>query len=350
MAEKSEGLVSLFLTFSIEDKSFDFSLCSWNINGKAVAGCRKKVLNDTFSCVLQNCKLVCLQEVPFDPRPGGIMKEYIPQISSGYGVVQSKEGHNSIYNAVLFQEESFENRSNDYTFTTAIENAFLMMEEKRKFYLHLSFLDDASRSSAIEVSYAPQKMKEEVSTECKECGFNVAAERFFLQSILKLDRIVKERVAFSCLKAKLQADYFLIVMSVHFPRNQKDANNFAYLLLDFLEKVDFPGPILIAGDFNFDIARDQQNLRRFLENYYIPHYDLKPLRDNKRIDFIMCKWTTWLAVTNVSAHDFIVCPEIEQILKGEDIDPLTTHRKVTNHNPLTADLIMYVKVKHTPLF
>lgn len=182
-------------------------------------------------------------------------------------------------------------------------------------------------------------------SECNECeDFWIAAGRYQRlndRTIRSPKEILKERIAICPLKAKGRNNTFLIVLSVHLPQNEarRDGElfpcNYAYLLFDFLSKIDSQYLVLIAGDFKFDITLEPYNtpLSRLMVEYSIPHYTLRDLRDDKRSDFIMYRKSREQIVRNVSAHDLTFPDGVEQELIDAGL-------VVTRHNPLTADVTL----------
>lgn len=323
---------------------FSFKLCSWNINGSAKAEYRKEVLSKTFEKVLLPCEIICLQEVPFNPSRDSSqrkMKEYIPQLADSFGVIHVREtAGGGIYNAVLFDERKFKDCSTETSFKDAIEKAYQLMEKKCEIYRSLSSLDDDRRTAQLSTYLSMQNSLEyEVAIECNECGgFKKALKRYSKKDdmpgfIRSPKDILQGRIAFSLLKASGIACNHLIVLSVH-ALNQ-EAVDFAYLLFDFLGKFGFDYPMLIAGDFNCHITKIPY-VGRFLKDYDIPHYELRPLRGGARIDFIMkkCREPRNVVMTNLSAHDFIL-PDVGTQEANAAIS-IEMQRTYTNHSPLTV--------------
>ncbi len=67
-------------------------------------------------------------------------------------------------------------------------------------------------------------------------------------------------------------DYKFVVVSLH--NYRESFESYAYLILDFLEKLEMP--VVIAGDFNCDITEGVGDI------YRIDNYKLDPLRDRPR--------------------------------------------------------------------
>ena len=146
--------------------------------------------------------------------------------------------------------------------------------------------------------------------------------------------LLKRRMAICCLKHKQIPHYKLVVVSLH-NYSKKGKEKFARLLFHFLDKIEVP--VLIAGDFNFDITKVPSLKDKFLHNYLIKDYIIRPLRQHlpkntqPRIDFICLKDDDTLGYTtellDTVAHDLKVPRKIN-----------IEEKKITNHSPLSATL------------
>ena len=149
-----------------------------------------------------------------------------------------------------------------------------------------------------------KRMCREVLEECKTKGFITGRNRYLEIKTKKTkpsetrspETLLMPRMAICCLEHKDIHKYRLVVISLHnySKRTGKGVpENFAYLLFDFLSKIE--APVLIAGDFNFDIKK-VSSLKKFVSEYSIEEYEINPLRkhlpkNTQRIDFI---WHTWI--------------------------------------------------------
>ena len=169
--------------------------------------------------------------------------------------------------------------------------------------------------------------------------------------------LLNRRIAVGVLKVTSMHDFYVIVVSVHNysgHRSGRDAPvNYACLLFEFLSKLShillergLHFTVVIAGDFNLDITKDQ-SLSKYLAqgSYDVPEYCLRPLRqDLKCIDFIVVSKQPlfpkyYTQVKDVQAHDLQ-----NRIGPGLEITPLAMsatieeQRKITNHSPLSATI------------
>jgi endonuclease/exonuclease/phosphatase family metal-dependent hydrolase len=115
--------------------------------------------------------------------------------------------------------------------------------------------------------------------------------------------------------------------------------NYASLLFDFLSKLPRNIPVIVAGDFNFDIR-----CPALTQSYHVPSYDLRPLREGLRtIDFIVVTKSEddaelQVSVSKVQAHDFLLVDrKVRKIRKIKD------QRKITNHSPVSAVIELDLK-------
>lgn len=188
----------------------------------------------------------------------------------------------------------------------------------------------------------------EVLAECKQDGFHAGLERYKVprEMVTRSPEILlMHRMAICCLRHKDIHNYSIVVVSVHnySKRTGKTApENHAHLLFDFLAKVE--APVVIAGDFNLDIAR-KDSLEKFLCSYSTEPHQLRPLRqDLDRIDFVCLKdyppstFETSLELESTVAHDLHVPPKVLEYYQSQH--RVFDEKTITNHNPLSATLVV----------
>ena len=355
------GLESKIDSISLSDGvEANITICCWNIMGDAKATDREKVTTETFNHQFTNesegtktslgqADIICLQEMAVKPD-GDKAKNYLPSIDS-YTAVYNRESAGKI-NAVFFKKEKFKWTKK----SGQIEQAFQLMEIKRNIYDKIERKGDNEKKQAEQGKLQPwgenddeKKMCEEVLDECKsEAKFSKGRSRYMRPGELETKSpktLLNDRMAIECLQLKSNPNYSVVVISVHnySKRSGKELPaNFAYLLFDFLAKLEVP--ILIAGDFNLDITKEK-SLAKYICEYSIEKYEMRPLRKDKkrkdedlaRIDFILLGNVDGASfessLQETTAHDLQV-PSTTS-----DIQP----EKITNHNPLSATLIVKKK-------
>ena len=174
-------------------------------------------------------------------------------------------------------------------------------------------------------------------------------------------------MAIQCLQLKSNPKYSVVVISVHnySKRSGKEApTSFAYLLFDFLKKLEVP--VLIAGDFNLDITdpKMEHSLANDIRKYTIEEYDMRSLRKKKErkdrtIATIAAGGGGGGGATaldeNLPKIDFNLLGNVDGALFesslhetiAHDLQPSTASNialeEITNHNPLSATLIVKKK-------
>ena len=330
---------------SIQDHTF-ISICCWNIMGSSAAGMagyRKAVTTCTFSTtILGQADIICLQELTFHPT-GRVAKEYFPFLyNDGYTCWFSceTEGQNK-YNAIYFKNEKF---FFGIPSQPVIGQAFALMDMKWKVYQTISHGGDEMKKQVEDGRATPWgsnnteiRMCSEVFQECKKLGCNAAIQRYIApgEMVTKSPRrLLSRRMAICYLQHRCIPNCRFVVVSLHNYSGRMGRGapgNFVDLLLDFINKIG--APVLIAGDFNLDITS------LLLPSYYsfIP-YQPRPLRQGlcpSCIDFVIIKHypTQWtFSLTNTEAHDLQVPIEVREKIADE--------KYITNHNPLSATLVV----------
>ncbi len=350
----AESLYEDFGGLSLEDTvKPNITICSWNINGSARAEDRKEVTKKTFrrGSSLGRSDIIALQEmafIPVDPKTNSAKaKEYLPFVDE-YKCVAAKET-SSIYNAVFFKKEKIEIAS-----TVPVDRAFHLLDLKRKIYERISRGGDLNKTKAIEGRLEPWG-DDDNKKMCKEVLKEVGGKslQVFDSEIAKFKApdegdtrspkdLLSRRMAYCCLNIASHPEP-IVVISMHnyystqYLRKGKSIN-YARLFFDFLEKIHCP--VLIAGDFNFDIEKECRNIPEFIGRHYMyENYKLKPLRE-ERIDFILLKLGSGeinLNLKQTKAHDLQVPSEMARNLEREE-------KYITNHNPLSA-IVSIPKVK-----
>ncbi len=335
----AESLHREFEGLSVEDTDeSDITACSWNIKGDARAKDRMEVTTKTFrhafdGSSLGQADIIALQEISVYPERSKA-KEYLPFVDD-YKCKWTKEPKGNIYNAIFFKKEKIKIADNG-----PVDQAFHLLDLKRKTYQEISRGGDLKKQMAIEGKLVPcckgdnKKMCQEVLKEVRgkslRC-FNSEIAKFKApdEDDTKSPKdLLSRRMACCCLKIASLPEP-IVAISLHFDSKitlPKKINH-ARLFFDFLEKLDCP--VLIAGDFNFDIEKECRNIPEFNEdNYIYQNYELRPLR-TKRIDFILLKKGNGVINLNLNqteSHDLQVPPEM----------PRKLQRGITNHNPLSA--------------
>ena len=353
----AEAVTKDFGGLSVEDTvKSNITICSWNINGDASAKDRKEVTTKTFRHAFDKSSLgqsdiIALQEIPVNPE-GPTAKEYLPFVDD-YKCVAAKEP-SGIYNAVFFKKEKIEIADNG-----PVDQAFHLLDLKRKIYEKISRGGDLEKQKAINKKLEPWGGDQKEIEMCKEVlkevggislqGFNSEIAKFKApkENDTKSPKdLLIRRMAYCCLKIASLPEP-IVVISIHnyystqYLRKGKSIN-YARLFFDFLEKLDCP--VLIAGDFNFDIEKECRNIPEFIGCHYMyENYELRPLREKVgRIDFILLKLGSGeinLNLNQTKAYDLQVPPEIARNLEREK-------KYSTNHNPLSA-IVSIPKVKET---
>ncbi len=345
----AESLHREFEGLSVEDTDeSNITVCSWNINGKASAKDRMEVTTKTFQhsfdgSSLGQADIIALQEIPVIPG-GSTAKKYLPFVDD-YKFVTEREP-SGIYNAVFYKKEKIETVDNG-----PVDRAFHLLDLKRKIYEKISRGGDPEKNNVIKGKLEPwgdddnKNMCKEVLTEVGGENlqyFNNEMEKFKApdEDVTKSPQnLLSRRMAYCCLKIAHFPEP-IVVISLHFYSKIElpIKINHARLFFDFLKKLDCP--VLIAGDFNFDIKRECQKIPEFnKDNYIYQNYELRPLRA-KRIDFILLKNGNGVINLNLNqteAHDLQVPPEMPRRLQRKE-------KELTNHNPLSA-IVSIPKVK-----
>ena len=352
------------LQFSKDDSETQITICTWNINGSAFAGPRKKVTTDTFNqqqyedgTRIGQSDIICVQEMTTKPERSPThperftTQEYLPFARDRkYGVVQSKEPDGNIYNAVYFNKEKFTQVDDEYLTPT-----YNLMDFKKRCYDYIERGGDEAKKKATkeELDYprwahsANEKaIFKEVLRECKKArtpeGFDEKILKFRAPKERETkppSNLLKRRMAMCVLKLKSLPEHNIIaVASVHNysgRSGKKSPESYASLLFDFLSKLPRNCIIIIAGDFNFDIlACGDRSLTQYFPSYHIPRYELRPLRKGlPTIDFIMVTKSEadaelQVSVKEVQAHDLQVTKEVDKEIKK--------HCEITNHSPVSA--------------
>ena len=191
------------------------------------------------------------------------------------------------YNAVYYNKEKF-NQVNIW----CLEPAYVLMTFKRQCCDYIEQGKDARIAKAIREeleewgdSDNEKKMCREVLRECQEihsiqkfktkyCPVS-SPYRSGNQSHDPFD-LLNRRMAICVLKIKSLPEQYIIAISVHnySARSGKPApENYASLLFDFISKLQytcFKFIVIIAGDFNLDIRRNQ-SLVRYLHYLWLFH-------------------------------------------------------------------------------
>ena len=331
-----------------EDQKFIMStvvtqtrVCSWNVNNDKSneAEARKAVNMATFKVsqmpdgtYLKESDIICVQEMTVDPTSVKKARKYLPFVGDHelYDVVASKE--TTIYNAVFYNnfkfgcDESYE----EY----CLNFAYDLCEKKRKYcYNCLRKIYDSYQELIVK--------------ECYEtgCDLDKIKERYPKDHEVTVKRRLKERMAI-CVLVDKSTEHYTVALSVHnyhTSEGEEGRRDYAILLFDFLENIQYTDlrhtgyTVVIGGDFNFNILKHKDPcLQRYLKQYDIPPYELRPLRqDDGKIDFILVskpnqgsKFST-LVDGEVKAYDLV--PEDYQTLAN------------LNHNPLSVSIEF-----HTP--
>jgi hypothetical protein len=359
------------MKFSKDDSETQITVCTWNINGSARAGLRKRVTIDTFNLQqyqdgtrLGQSDLICIQEMTTMPGTPTTL-EYFP-FARDYGVVGSKELTGNIYNAVYFNQEKFSQVA-DWCLT----RAYTLMAIKKRCYdyiqqggndrkmaaikgqLNYPWVQNPSADERLIFDDDKKRIFQEVLSECKEAGtlqgFDTKMSKFRAPGELETKDpsfLLNRRMTMCVLKIKsireMHNNNIIVAASVHnySRRSGRGApENYASLLFDFLSKLPRDFTVIIAGDFNFDI----RCLALPQSYYHNPSYDLRPLRWRKgTIDFIVVSKTKpdaelQVSVTEVQAHDLQVAWEVDYETKGD-------HSKITNHSPVSAVIKLKLNV------
>ena len=370
--ETSERLKET-LKFSEDDSETQITICTWNINGTANAGLRKKVTTATFNqqryedgTRLGQSDIICVQEMT--NKPGAATdQEYFPFTGDRYGVASCKEPAGK-YNAVYYNKEKFSQVAEE-----CLTPAYDLMNIKKRCYDFIQEGGDTRKKNAtkgLQVNVPAwindndeRKIFQEVLSECREAGTLQGFERKIskFQAPGEMETkdpsdLLKRRMAMCVLKIKTlpgldQGKSILIfAASVHNysgRSGRESPENYACLLFDFLSKlqcnIDFEFTVIIAGDFNFDIlACGDQSLMQYFPSCQIPRYKLRPLREGlSTIDFIVVtkpkpNAQLQVSVSEVQAHDLQVDREVDDKIEGD-------HRKITNHSPVSA--VIEIKLK-----
>ena len=325
-------------------------------NSNVKAKDRKKVTTATFQHRhyggrLDQSDLICIQEMTCNPSKR-TAKQYLP-LAENYGVAKSKEP-SGYYNAVYFNNEMF-----DEIAAECLDPAYEQMELKRQCYEYIERGGDDRITEAESGNLAIPKRSnldsdafKEVLRECKKVGFYESIAKYYAPKEMETKPprgLLKRRMAICVLKIKSRAlpRHYLVVISLHNyskASGRKAPVNYACLLFDFLHQLHHTDLknyiVIIAGDFNFDIS-DCEDLTQYLSSYYIPDYDLRPLRKTM-IDFIVvtkCVMNpskldtlSLIDVENVKAHDLKVPEEV----KERHVRP----KDITNHSPVSAEIVI----------
>lgn len=332
-----------------DDSATNITLCSWNIMGSAEVEYRKKVTTATFryqfkysigdvSTSLGKSDIICIQEMNFNPSRS-IGRQYLPFLDThAIGDIQrEKEGKR---NGVFYKKEKFKPANSD-----PIERAFKLMEYKRKVYEKINFGKDDKIQKAVQGKLSPadfecdsedkRTMCKEVLKECKgstlrefECRISRFKGPKDLETRVPKD-LLTNRMAICCLEVKSIPNYKIVVISVHnySKGSGKDApKNYAYLLFDFVKKLDVP--VLFAGDFNLD--KTKEPVKTFIDESQITYTRCEkeePRLSLQSIDFIFS--LGGIKIKAAIMHDLQVPSEITAEVKKKDI---------TNHNPMSGSI------------
>ena len=359
-----EEITALIETLKIQD---EITVCSWNIFGENTSGItkhREKVVTETLktqkvsgAISLSQSDIMCLQEVPVEGFD--YIQKYVPTLTS-YNYKMSSST-SSRFSMVLYNLEKFTVNS------AYLNEAFDYMETKKKMYDFIA-QNDLWKTEAIKGVLQWKEESEleifhEVLRECRQAksilGFNDLLDRYKAPNEpgTKSPKVLLERrMAIVALQFKnpLSQDRrrtaassqepILVVISIHSYKDKDESRKLIYLLFDFLNKLDNSKVIIIlAGDFNLDIYKEQlpeEKLfkEKFLDLYHVPKYGLRSLR-KERIDFIAAgkQSSVWEFVEPViTAHDLVVPHEIEKNIVGHT--QVQKHRTITNHSPLSTTL------------
>jgi exonuclease III len=351
--------------FSKDDSETQITVCTWNTNGKANPGLRKRVLTDTFNpqqyqegTRLGQSDIICVQEMTTNPEMA-TTQQYLP-FARDYGVVPSEEPGGKIYNAVYFNKDKFSQVADG-----CLTRAYNLMAIKKRCYDYIQQGGEYTKKLAIKgqlnypwgqnASTDERLMFQEVLSECREAGslqgFNWKISKFRAPGELQTKDpfiLLKRRMAMCVLEIKSLQEkqnniIHVVVASVHNYSSRSGVaarESYASLLFDFLSKLPHNLTVIIAGDFNFDIlAYRDQYLTQYFPSYYIPMYELRPLRNGLRIDFIVVTKSKadaklQVSVSEVQAHDLLVAKEIAKEVDDEITkDP---RKKIADHNPVSA--------------
>ena len=328
--------------------------------GSSAASNRKAVITETFSSVpiLGQADIICLQELVFHPT-GRVANQYLPFLDD-YECCLSREteGRNK-YNAIFYKTKKFVELPPT---GSTIDRAFSLMDMKWKVYEKIKRGGDERKKRVEEGLATPWgrddteiRMCTEVFQECQEPeqDCNAAIKRYTVPGEMETKSpktLLMRRMAICCLQHEQIPHYKLVVISLHCKR--KGPENFAYLLFDFLSKIE--APVLIAGDFNCDITK-VPSLDKFLSEYSIEKYEIRHLRHRlPRIDFICLKnyvYTKCLPGTDFQDYDTLeyttqlldtVAHDFEKNIEDKKIK----EKEITNHSPLSATLTVKPTCRH----
>lgn len=354
MASPDDEVRSKLATLKVNDATeSDITICCWNIMGEAKVEYRKMVTTKTFQrqfttstgkTSLGQADIICIQEMGFDPASRRVSLDYLPFIDE-YKVVSKPEPSGTPHNAIFYKREKLTRK---YQNDPIIERAFDLMEIKRKAYDKISRGGELEKKKAKKGELHPwgkeddeKKMQLEVLEECKN-GFDMDRYKAPDGTVtISPKDLLSRRMAICCLKVK-SIDYSLVVISVHNYSKRSGVNapkHFATLLFDFVKKLEVP-VVVIAGDFNLDI-KTERSLAKYLANYNIKDYEKKSLRIGlPRIDYIAFKFNASknASSSETTAHDLQVPGDIEEAVGKPNETKADKHRKITNHNPLSATL------------
>ncbi len=343
-------------SFCAKSPHLELNVLCWNIMGGSAPEYneeRKKITTTTFEELGPDTNIICIQEMKFDPKPSGTATcKYLPDsIFKDYKQSKRKEDRSNTFNAVFFREKMFREIINRaYTTAEIINRAYRLIDIKWRIYHEIS--EKADIEKAEKGTLAPfegyrsgdkeRMFREVVEKYTISSAYNVIKYRQQRDTVKSseeksseeksseeksLKNHLDDRMAISCLQMISNLDYEFVVVSLHniSKGGKSKSKSYAYLIFDFLEKLKMP--VVIAGDFNCDITEGAK-----AAGYLIVNYKLDTLRDRPsrgRIDFI--------AVKNLKSSPFnfkISTTNAHRVGDG------SASEGVTNHNPLTATILL----------
>ena len=294
---------------------------------------------------------ICIQEMTFNPankktksEVSSYARQYFPDsIIKDYSVSARKE--TQLYNAVFYRDKFEELRVS--ASAKRSQRAYKLIDIKWRIYHEI--LDKISNGGKNIEKQAKKGTLEPFKGYRRGDNkrmFNEVVENYNDSSAYKvikfrgtnksLEYHLDDRMAISYLQIKSKHSYKFVVVSLHnISKGGKSVSeSYAYLILDFLEKLEMP--VVIAGDFNCDITEGAK-----AAGYHFLEYKLDSRRVSSensrgkkkgRIDFI--------AVKGSSSFDFKVTSTY-----AYKVGDGSAKKEVTNHNPLTATICLRKKKK-----